>query len=40
VLEHSIHAAFEREAHDDVCPVGARELRNDVREERVVAARY
>ena len=38
VLEHSIHAAFEREAHDDVRPVGARELRNDVREERVVAA--
>ena len=39
VLEHPVHAALEREADDDVGPVGGGELRNDVRQERVVAAR-
>ena len=39
MLEHSVDAALEREADDDVGAVGGRELRDDVREERVVAAR-
>ena len=38
VLEHSIDAALEREADDDVGAVGGGELRNDVWQERVVAA--
>ena len=39
MLEHAVDAALEREADDDVGPVGGGELRNDVREKRVVAAR-
>ena len=39
VLEHAVDAALEDEADDDVGAVGGGELGNDVRQERVVAAR-
>jgi hypothetical protein len=38
VFKHAIHTTLEGEAHDNVDPVCGRELRNDVREERVIAA--
>src|SRR5262245_20018630 len=38
MLEHPIDAALQREAHDDVCSIGGREMRRYMREERIVAA--
>jgi hypothetical protein len=38
VLEYSIHAALEREAHYDVGPVCSCKTRNDLRKEGVIAA--
>jgi len=38
VLEHSIDTALEREAHDNVGSICSRELRDDVRKERVIVS--
>src|SRR5678809_36703 len=40
VLEHTIDAALERKAHDDVGSIRSCQLRNDMRQEWIVATRY
>ncbi len=38
VFEHAVDAALQREADDDVGAVGGGQMRDDVRQQRVVAA--
>src|SRR5205809_653459 len=38
VLEHAVHAAFEREADENIGAIRDREMRSDVRQKRIVTA--